>query len=792
MRFQPFSLFVRTLFIVWIGFVSSSQVSGQVQSQNTVQLIQDYAVKNIQEKIYVHVDRPDHITGEILWFKIYCTDALMHRPLDLSKIAYVEIIDHNNRPLLQTKVTLENGMGEGSIFVPSTLESGNYLLRAYTRWMMNSSPEFFFKKTITIVNTLKAGQKSSGSKKNTMLDAQFFPEGGYLVDQVSSKVGFKVVDSTGVGVDCSGAIVTHNNDTIVRFKTFKFGIGNFEFLPQLDKTYRALIFGGNNQVLSFNLPKIKRTGYTLRLQDEGNDQVKIIVTNPEGIISAHLIIHTRQSIKASYVISTTKDVYEYVLNKNTLGDGISHITLFNRYGEPVCERLYFKKPTRDLTLNARVDQKEYSIRRKVQLTIPNEQQLRGSLSVSIFRGDSLTRKESIISHFLLTSDLTGYIEFPDYYFSQDPGAHQAGDNLMLTQGWRRFNWDLVLGKTKRLATYLPEINGHIVQGKIVDRNNKPDPGKIAYLSTPGMPIRLYVSQGDSMGRVQFQLHDFEGPRKIITQSNYKIDSLSQVTLESPFSAESTFWSFSTLHLNPATRDELMNRSLAMQIQDAYYESETYFQYRNQKIDSLPFYGQADEVYLLDQYTRFPSMEEIMREYIKGVLLRKKNNEFQFWVIDKVRDNVFRENPLSLLDGVPVFDTQKIMDINPLTVKKIEVLTRKYFLGPLEFPGIISMSTYTGDLGGFTPDLRSISLDYEGLQYQREFFSPQYANPALRASKMPDERYQLHWDPRIKLIPGDLTLVDFYTSDVEGNFYVIIEGISEAGPVFGTTSFQVSR
>jgi hypothetical protein len=230
----------------------------------------------------------------------------------------------------------------------------------------------------------------------------------------------------------------------------------------------------------------------------------------------------------------------------------------------------------------------------------------------------------------------------------------------------------------------------------------------------------------------------------------------------------------------------------MQVQDAYYEDETYFNYQSIENDSIPFYGSADETYLLDDYIRFPSLEEVMREYVKGVWVRKKNEEYRFIVIDKLRKEAFKENPLILLDGVPIFSVKNV-SIDPLKIKKLEVVTRKYFFGPSEFQGIVSLMTYTSDLAGLSLDPRSVSLNYEGLQNQREFYSPRYSNSNLRDSKMPDERHQLYWNPQINLIQDTPTPLDFYTSDVEGVFFIIIEGITNNGiPVYSSSSFKVSR
>src|SRR5882724_10655721 len=114
-----------------------------------------YRSRMLTEKLFVHTDKPAYLAGEICWLKIYCVDGSLHRPLGLSKIAYVDILDKDDRFVLQGKIALEEAEGKGSFYLPLSLNSGNYKLRAYTNWMKNSGPEYFFEQPMTIINTLK-------------------------------------------------------------------------------------------------------------------------------------------------------------------------------------------------------------------------------------------------------------------------------------------------------------------------------------------------------------------------------------------------------------------------------------------------------------------------------------------------------------------------------------------------------------------------------------------------------------------------------------------------------------
>src|SRR5688572_11557897 len=127
-----------------------------------------------QQKLYVHFAQEFYLTGETVWFKIYYVDGAFHHSMDISKVAYVEILDNNNQPLLQTKVALKDGKGDGALFLPASINSGNYHVRAYTQWMRNFSPEFFFHKSISIVNSFRK-LEADIVKAPKPFSVQFFP-----------------------------------------------------------------------------------------------------------------------------------------------------------------------------------------------------------------------------------------------------------------------------------------------------------------------------------------------------------------------------------------------------------------------------------------------------------------------------------------------------------------------------------------------------------------------------------------------------------------------------------------
>jgi len=260
--------------LVLLSLVHPRFAFGQTDTTSIPGKFDNYRQQVLQEKIYVHTDKVFYLAGEIIWFKIYCVEGTFHKPLNISKVAYVELLDNENKPALQAKIELKNGSGNGSLYLPVSVSSGNYKIRAYTNWMKNFSPEFYFEKNITVVNTLSTIVKSIQPTRE-LYDIQFFPEGGNLVQEIQSKVAFRVVGSNGHGINFAGTIVNENKEVIVSFHPAKFGLGNFLFTPETGHSYKAIIRPDGKDSIVRELPFIYAEGNVLSLSD--NEDGTLIV-----------------------------------------------------------------------------------------------------------------------------------------------------------------------------------------------------------------------------------------------------------------------------------------------------------------------------------------------------------------------------------------------------------------------------------------------------------------------------------------------------------------------------------
>jgi hypothetical protein len=282
---------------------------------------------------------------------------------------------------------------------------------------------------------------------------------------------------------------------------------------------------------------------------------------------------------------------------------------------------------------------------------------------------------------------------------------------------------------------------------------------------------------DKEGNIRFDVRDYYGQNEVILQAIAK-DSGYQFDIANPFSN-----TFSTRPVASFTIPETVQRSLAdhsvsMQVQNTY-NSEKLSQFDVPVIDTVPFYGKPYSRYVLDDYTRFGTMEEVLREYVPDVAVRRYGGQFHLLVFNWDIREFYQDDPLILLDGVPI-NNQKIMTYDPLKVKKLEVVTNRYINGEFTYEGIVSFTTNHGDLEELKLDPKAMVIDYDGLQLKREFYSPAYDNDQQLASRIPDFRNLLYWSPDVQTDKTGHANINFYTSDLKGKYVAVLQGMDDAG------------
>jgi hypothetical protein len=791
---------IKKLMVIVIAALST-MASARAQENPLAKEFREYQGKFLQEKLFMHTDKDFYLAGDLLWFKLYYVDAFFHEPLNMSKVAYIEILDKDNKPVVQSKTALGEGNGKGSLFLPVNIPSGNYKIRAYTNWMKNFGADQFFEKKLSIVNAQKKRDAVAQEKKDPAFpDVQLFPEGGNMVYGLNSKMACKVVDQSGKGIEFDGIITDETNRTVANFHSLQFGMCSFDFNPSSNHRYKAEVSVKGQEKIVKPITNILREGYVLSVDGQASDEVTVTVeTNLTTAREVFLLVHTRQSVKASENGAVRNGQAVFKISKSELGDGISHFTVFNSDRETVCERLYFKYPVNKLNIGLATDKTVYAARTKVNIDIQAADQAGrpsdADLSMAVYSIDSLQSPDEmdIANYLLLTSDLRGFVESPNYYFSApEKTAAAAVENLMLTQGWRRFKWVNILPKKMPPFNFKPELNGHIITGKLYkSTTNAPIANTQVYLSVPGMWSAFYPTTSDSEGKIKFEVSKTNGATEIIAQPDAASDTLGRIDINNPFFESYTDTKLPVFGLSAKTANTLRELNLSTQVQNVY-ASDKLKRFTDHH-DTIPFYGKPDAVYFMDDYTRFTTMEEVLREYVGFMDFQKsKSGQVNLSLLDmSTTKTYFSIDPLILVDGVPLANPTKLMSLDPLKFRKLDVVNRRYFLGNTYFNGILNWQSYKGDLANLELDPRATVLDYEGLQLEREFYAPVYDSQEKTDSHFPDFRNVLYWSPDVRVNATGKGSVNFYSSDKKGKYIAVIEGLSKDGKCASKTiAFEV--
>lgn len=785
---RPLQIILKVTITIVLIAILAGQTRAQDNSLNQVKAMFDkYHSTTFHEKIFIHTDKDFYLAGEILWLKAYVTAAATGKQSNLSKVLYVELIDDAKKPALQTKIAVNNGAGNGSVFLPVSLKSGNYILRSYTSWMMNSDPEFFFEKRISILNSLAPDFSETTAKID--YDVQFFPEGGNLLAAVENRIAFRVTDQTGAGNKFRGTLVNNQNDTVARFNPHRYGIGNFFFTPVAGQTYRAVIhIQGENRPIVRNFIPVQTSGYGMRVQKAASGQLAVrIYADQVKVGPVYLFVHDREKVTVSERAVLSDGSVSFMIDQAKLNEGISHLTVFDGNLRPVAERLYFKRPQKTLAVKVAADKTEYESRSRVSLdisTLDKSLPSRTDLSVAVYKTDDLTetRSADIFSYQWLTSELKGNVEDPEYYLQNaNPETDQGIDNLMLSHGWRRFQWNDVIAGKDQTISFIPEFEGHIINGKITDkRTGQPAKGIMTFLSVPSKRTQIYASRSDDAGKIRFYTKQLLGPGEIVVQTNLMTDSVYTIEIDNPFSilpSRSPIPAFKAPSVSQAMVEE---HHISTQVQNAFV-ADKLTTFTALAVNEPPFYGKAEHFYKLDDFVRFKTTEEVLREYVPSVVIFRQRNNFNVVVDKKTVAGPVGSVPLLILDGVPIFDRgNKIIAYDQAKLERLEVSTKNSFLGDTSFNSIINFSSFKGNLDAFELDPRDYVRDYEGLQLERQFFSPVYETSTQKSSRLPDLRQLLFWSPDARTGSNGKRNLYFYTSDEPGKYVIVVQGLSENG------------
>lgn len=297
-------------------------------------------------------------------------------------------------------------------------------------------------------------------------------------------------------------------------------------------------------------------------------------------------------------------------------------------------------------------------------------------------------------------------------------------------------------------------------------------GVSAYLSVPGRSSDFYFSRVEEDGTATFFTRNVQGNVDAVLDLGYS-SSPCHLEIIPPFAGVKAS-GLPSLPLCPSLADRITRRSIAMQVRQASNADSLYE--RPALTGDILFSADSVE-YILDDYTRFPLMEELFVEFITPVRVVKDGSgrKLQVSLNDTFRPSVASQlSSLALLDGVPVTDQNAILDYDPLLVERIVVYPHTVYVGGWPFSGVVSFVTYKHDLPSFSFGENTRIVDFQGVSTP---VTVRYPDPD---TDVPDLRQTLLWIPILELAPGESRTLEYSLPSYDGRFEVSVEGFDADG------------
>ncbi len=746
---------------------------------------EEYIIKYPQQKVYLHFDREEYETGSTIWYKAYIFDDTKKLPDIRSNELYIEMISPTKNIIMNQLLKIENGTAQGDFPVNDSIGTGLYMIRAFTNNMKNFGKDYLFTKEIRIVNPKKIYYNNDFrrtakklSRRDEQIDLQFFPEGGYLVDNITTKLAFKAINQNGRSVDFKGGIYSKKGKLEREIKSSHLGMGQIDFTPSINEKYTAIITTNGKKEWKFDLPEIVDKGYVLNVNDKGDYFQVSIQTNIEFgedpvSKSAYLFIQNggRMYYKEKIVFESNKIVLD--IEKKYFPGGIMHFTLFDGHGKPQCERLAFVKKDDFLKISTNLETKTVGKRDKLEFDIMvtdyNGEPVSTDLSLSVRNATLQTGMDeysmNIKNYLLLQSDLKGYIENPEYYFMNNYQHLSDIEVLMLTQGWCKFLWNDILKDSIPFSIY-PVKSDLNITGRITKY--------LLDISVVNADVTLTLlnqfndvlkTKTAKKGKFEFLGLDYYDTIDVLIEAKTEYGKKNVLILiDEDVPLANDFSAFKSFYL-----DSLMVRRKIPYVKLVDPGPDP------SKPEDFKIHGTPDQVIKFDNpgMSSYNNVMDAIKGKVPGLQVGQNGSMI------RGPSSIFGSNePLYLVDGMET-DFNGINTVSVNDIDHVEILKgpSAAIYGLQGSKGVIAVYTKKG----FYYKRGEIRFKMLGYHRPKEFYSPRYQTNKMNW-ETPDLRKTVYWNPSIKTDKEGRAHVNFYQSDIIDKFEIVVEGMSKSGQV----------
>lgn len=825
-----------SLIFICLYFLIHPVVFGQIQFP-IINLIDQYSEKYPWEKIYLHTDKPHYFLNDTIWIKAY---GLIESNKELPEATptmplYVDLIDGKLDKLVnQIIIKMEDGTGQGDFVLPRDMVPGAYTIRAYTQWMRNFGTEAFFQKDIWIG---ELGEGWEFRSRDPELNLQFFPEGGNLVNGLKSKVGFKATNVYGKGTNVLGYIIDAKKDTLLRFESEYLGMGSFEFRPENDQNYEVVAKSAEKDWTRFRFSNVQTLGYVLEINPFlSKDELEINIRHNLGEGSKGKKLHLLGLSKGKVVyhgeFDGSKSENSVVISKDDFMPGLVTFTLMDEETSLLAERLMYMLPFARGSANFKTEKSSYKPKEWVKMDIEVLDEfdgpIEGNFSISVtdaYQVMHMENSQNIYSYLQLSSEVKGEIEDPFYYFNpENYNAEKYLDNLLLTQGWRRFSWEHLSRLNKEPDhTFEPSLS---ISGKVFKAHDKPiqEPHNLTLMidHSFGAPF-VHEGMTDDVGNFSFVGLDFQDSVSIYLQAfvprerkssppkEIKNNEVEFWVPEKPKTEKSKYISFPSEDRFMDFDDYMVTVKEAKNLMEQFVLSREIelgeVTVRGRRSSLLPdnraiqYNNSPDHMMTVtEDFYSFQNIFQLIRGRFPGV-----NVVGDVFSINPPPSVLIRGGAISgsglggaafFLDGQPAMN-QMIAALPVPEIERIDILrslSKASVYGSEGAGGVINVLTKSGNPNrdfSDEPTRGNAAMESKGYAPVREFYTPS-AIPDFNAPISIDYRSTIFWEPNIKTNERGKATIEFPLSEGSPEVRVNMEGLSKTGePLRATYHFKVN-
>ena len=835
-------LVISVLCTLLTAYVSGEVPPAKVVFQQYMNQAQTFSNNFPREKAYLHFDNTSYYVGDTIWFKAYVTLAEKQTFSLISRPLYVELVDQTGHIADKQIIKLTQGEGNGQFILPHSMLSGYYEVRAYTRWMLAFNEPQYFSRTFPIYQLsnsdklersittyeLSSSMENRPSETEEKLNVRFFPEGGQLVEGVTSQVAFKAESKNGGNIELSGTIYTKEGTEITSFETLHDGMGHFEYTPSDQPAIAKVSFQGKKY--EFTLPQALPNGYVLSTVSNAGAllvRVSCNAATPQDTLAVFISHQGRPSIHQ--LISCRADApQEFILPTRKLPAGVLQVSLINRAGNTLCERFVFANPRAPLQISTEGLKEVYApyapIRCELQIKNAKGEPVSGELSVSIrdgVRSDYLEYDNNIFTDLLLTSDLKGYIHQPGYYFaSPSPRKQTELDVLLMVHGWRKYDMSQAISTAPFTPLQLPEtqlaLNGQV---KSTILKNKL---KDIALSVIVKKNDQFITGGtvtDENGRFTIPVEDFEGTTEAVIQTRKvgkERNKDASILIDRNFSPAPRAYGYKELH--PEWKDLAYWQQKAESFDSLYMDSirrvEGLYVLDEVEIKSKRRQGSNMATKIseksIDAYYDVRRSVDVLRDNGKIVttipeLMEKLSPQF-YW--DRTNDkHTYRQKPICyIMDNHILSETETQMMLTEVDGLASIIISKG--TGGIDDDIIqnTKMSEVTDSTGVDISKLDKYSVFYliplprrdvlnksqsavlgtrqtviQGYTRPLEYYSPAYPTKELYMDKV-DKRRTLYWNPSVQADENGKAVIECYNNQYSTPLIIQAETLGKDGQI----------